>query len=140
METQQTSVIDSQSTQSEAPKVEANVSEKKQSPAQEANEYLRNNLHKAVSVVAQWKGSKKQLQKVMSEWLQFPLADELPSWSYPEQKELFDLGNTLNNAKLILFYTALREKELAEAAKEMQNVAQEAINETGAEIPKTEKE
>lgn len=57
--------------------------------------------------VGQYTGSKGQLQRVLQNFAQHRVVEEDPVWSYPEEKEIFDLLENVVASKFTLFLMGL---------------------------------
>ena len=79
---------------------------------------LRDNSDKFINLVMNYSGSKKQLQGVMAALTLHPFNDRPFQWSYPAQKELFELGNAITSDKLCLFHLGILEEKYAKDVKE----------------------
>lgn len=60
-----------------------------------------------INKVHSFTGSKKQLQRVMMNLALHPLNKEELHFSYPEEKELFELGTSVNSTKFFLLVSGL---------------------------------
>lgn len=71
-------------------------------------------LNTFIQKINNFTGSKRQLQTVITNLLISPLNKDEPIWSYPEQAELYSLGNDVNSAKYFLMLCGLKNSKKIE--------------------------
>ncbi len=74
---------------------------------QKALKVFENAMNDVVYKVNNYHGSKKQLQRVIINSLLYPLNKEEFEFSYPEEKELFELLTSVGAAKFYLMVSGL---------------------------------
>lgn len=73
-----------------------------------AMKVLQSSLQEFVTKIKNFSGSKRQLEDVIINLMVSPLEKDNPEWSYPEQKELFDVGVAVGSTKFFLMLAGLQ--------------------------------
>lgn len=104
------------------PTSEAEAIEKfnKMSPDQQALLTFQSNLNQFVKKLVKFEGSRRQLKELLINLAVAPLNKDELKFSYPEVKELFELGEVINSAKFLLMNVGFQR---AKEAEEMRNAA-----------------
>lgn len=118
------------SLQVEEPKLEV-LTEAQPSDQVNFVQRLRENTDKFLDKISKFEGSKRQLQSVIAGLMIHPFNEKPFHWSYPAQKELFDLGNLITSDKLCLFHLGILEEEYAKKVKERTEKQETKENENG---------
>jgi len=87
-----------------------------QNAAQQALMFLKENNLKVHEMIENM-SSLRQMKRVMHAWIDHPVFNENPRFSYPQERELYNLGTQMQGNKLILLYCSFREQEMAEEIK-----------------------
>lgn len=77
--------------------------------SQKALQQFKETLNQFIYRVNSFSGSKKQLQVVLTSLMLSPLNQEELHFSYPEQRELFDLGTSASAAKFFLLLSGMEQ-------------------------------
>lgn len=94
---------------------------------------LQQNTDRFIEKVANYKGSKKQLQAVLASLIVHPFNERPFRFGYPEQKELFDLGVMVSADKLMFLHLGIEEQKIAKDIKDRAEKAQKEETENGKE-------
>ena len=74
---------------------------------QEIFKTFQDTLNEFIKKIGQFGGSKAQLQRVLINLAISPLNSEELHHGYPDEKELFDLGTTVNSSKFFLMLSGM---------------------------------
>lgn len=74
---------------------------------QKALKVFENAMNEFVAKVSSYSGAKSQLQRVLINSLLYPLNKDEFNFSYPEEKELFELATSVASAKFYLMVSGL---------------------------------
>lgn len=78
---------------------------------------LKAKIDEFVYKVATYQGSKKQLQEVMATLAMHPFMEKKPSFGYPAQTPLYELGTEILTEKLLFLQVGMKEQEEAKALR-----------------------
>lgn len=87
--------------------------EKQDKPLTEQQQIFKvfqDTLNQFISKVHNFEGSKTQLQRVLINLAISPLNNEELHHGYPDEKELFDLGTSVNSSKFFLMVSGMAEQ------------------------------
>ena len=79
---------------------------------------FRKNLNQFAQMLANTDLSRKSIKNLFIHAALSPMSKEEPTWSYPEQKELFTLFEELQGAKFMLMYAGIKAQEKKENVNE----------------------
>lgn len=79
---------------------------------------LKQKIDQFVYLVANYEGSKKQLQMVLATLAMHPFMEDKPNFSYLKQKDLYELGTEILTEKLLFFQVGMKEQEEARVLRE----------------------
>ena len=108
-------VVEDQPVVEEGPKLsqEETLKTVQNSPTQ-ALMYLQENMSRVFGKIANYQGSKKQLQRVLAALLETPFNKRPFKFSYVEEGELYNEFVIMQNAKLILLNASLEDMRASE--------------------------
>lgn len=96
---------------------------------------FQDTLNEFIKKVGNFGGSKRQLQNVLINLAISPLNNEELHFSYPAEKELFDLGTSVNSSKFFLMLSGMASqgKLTMHESVEVEDVAELAASNKGEE-------
>lgn len=82
---------------------------------------FQRNLNRFAKLMSETSLSRKHIKHLFIHAALSPMSKEEPHWSYPEQKELFEIFETIQGAKLMLMYAGIKAEEAKGPKEELSN-------------------
>lgn len=79
---------------------------------------LKQKIDSFVQKTMTYPGSKSHLQQVLAYLAMHPFMEDTPTFGYPKQKEIYDLGVEILTDKLLFFQLGIKEQQIAKDIRE----------------------